>query len=271
MLIKRTQVETALEADAQKHRPQVPSSVPSAEGGLESSVEEQQITPEPVPEPQKQWNLDDFQSGILHDRRGERRRSMGMYRRIEDQEIISQAEEEANAIRERATIEGREQGIQQATQAIEALRGLLVDLLEGKQAALQSLENDIAPIAVMVAEKILQREALCDTELVVGLVREAILRVDKDIKRIMVKVHPDEVDTVKNYLDPNPFHDVEAKLIVLDDPMVNRGSCIIETTSGLVDTTFSTQLSIVRRLLGVTDAGVEDSPDISEHDDGEAR
>jgi flagellar assembly protein FliH len=187
-----------------------------------------------------------------------------MYRRVEDKEIISQAEQEANAIRERAAIEGFEQGVHQATQQLEALRGLLIQLLEGKQSALQSLESDIVPIAVAVAEKILQREALCDTELVTGLVKQTIMRVDKDVKRIMVKVHPDEVATVKAFLDPNPFPDVDAQLLVLEDALVDRGSCTVETASGLVDASFSTQLAIVRRVLGVqesTDHATDSSPD----------
>ena len=43
---------------------------------------------------------------------------------------------------------------------------------------------------------------------------------------------------------------VPVEVMVMDDPNVDQGSCVLETNSGLIDASFSTQLGILRQLLG---------------------
>src|SRR5689334_6054192 len=60
-----------------------------------------------------------FEHGQLADRRRKDRRQG--YRRVEDQELISRANEEANAIREHAAQEGFSEGIHQGSEVIASL------------------------------------------------------------------------------------------------------------------------------------------------------
>jgi flagellar assembly protein FliH len=203
-------------------------------------------------EDELEWNEESVEAGDAPERRsGETRsdRRRG-YRRIEDKNLISKAYEESNAIRENAQAQGFEEGIGQAQHAIEALRGNIAQLLNGREEALLSLANEIGALAVEVAARIIKTEVSCDESLVLNLVRDTIQKAGRSSKSILIKLNPEDTGTVKKMLKDDPIPNLNAELIVMDDPAVDQGSCIIETNSGLIDASFSTQLGILRQLLG---------------------
>lgn len=194
------------------------------------------------------WNDVALEVGDLQEQRmTDRRRS---YRRVEEKALITQAHEEAQAIRENAQREGFEEGLRQAEASIAELREALAEVLNGREEALLSIADEIAPLAIEVAERIIKTEVSCDESLVMALVRDTIQKAGRNNKSILVKVHPDDVRIVKQSLKDEPIPNLNAELIVMDDPMVDAGSCIIETSSGLIDASFSTQLELLKRLFG---------------------
>ena len=198
------------------------------------------------------WNEETVESGEAPERRSadtrnDRRRG---YRRIEDKNLISKAYEEANAIRENAQAQGFDEGLTQARDAIEDLRGNINQLLNGREEALLSLADEIGGLAVEVAARIIKTEVSCDETLVLNLVKDTIQKAGRNTKSILLKLHPDDSGTVKKMLKDDPIPNLHAEIIVMDDPGVDEGSCILETNSGLIDASFSTQLGILRQLLG---------------------
>lgn len=210
------------------------------------------------PDPVLEWNEESIQAGLVPERRenlsaeerSDRRRG---YRRIEDRDLISKAYEEAVAIRENAYEEGFQQGLTQAQSVVDELRHHIQQLLNAREEALSSVTNDIGALAVEVAARIIKTEVSCDDTLVMSLVRDTIHKAGRNAKSILIKVHPDDVATVKHALKADPIPNLNAELIVMDEPSVDAGSCIIETNSGLIDASFGTQLGILRQLFGGTD------------------
>jgi flagellar assembly protein FliH len=199
------------------------------------------------------WDEIPFESAEERERRlDERRRS---YRRVEDKTLITKAHEEANAIRENAQQEGFEEGLRQAEQLIIELRETLQSLLNAREEALLSVADEIAGLAVEVAEKVIKTEVSCDDSLVMALVRDTIQKPGRNVKSLLIKVHPDDVRLVKKSLADNPLPNVNAELIVMEDPTVDLGSCIVETNGGMIDASFSTQLQLLKRLFGVGGSG----------------
>ena len=86
--------------------------------------------------------------------------------------------------------------------------------------------------------------------MVLNMVRDTIDKAGRQNRTIIVKVNPDDVSLVKESLKEDPIPNLKAELVVVDDPLVDAGSCIVETNSGLVDASFSTQLEILRQLFG---------------------
>lgn len=238
MLIKKNRAEQLKPAGASVSAPA--SSRPTHEPGwsYEAMIEGRAV--------------DRRKADTLTDRRLDRRRD---YRRVEDKELISRAHQEANAIRENAYREGFESGLEQGRHTIEALQVTLHKLMAAREEALLSVAEDIAPMAIDVAEQILRTEVSCDPELVVGLVKDTLDKAKEagnlHAKSILIRVHPEDVATVKAAIQEHPHtFDVQAELIVMEDATVDRGSCTVETGNGLIDASFSTQVALLRKLFG---------------------
>jgi len=199
------------------------------------------------------WTVENFEAGLVQDRRQdsrpERRRG---YRRIEEKELISKAVEEANAIKEQARQDGFQDGLNQAQGLVNTLQEAIAKLLNAREDALLSAADDISAIAVEVAERIIKTEVMCDNSVVMALVRDTIQKAGRQNKTILVKVHPDDIAVVKQTLKDEPIPGLRAELIVMEDSTVDQGSCIVETNSGLVDASFSTQLGLLKQLFGTS-------------------
>lgn len=229
-----------------KADPSLPSQGESLMPGMSAEPQQTAI------EPQIDWNPETIEAGLAPDRRlGERSddRRRG-YRRIEDRDLISKAYEEANAIRENAQIQGFQEGLAQAEGVIQELQDAIARLVNAREEALLSITGDIGSLAVEVAARIIKTEVSCDETLVMALVRDTIQKAGRHNKTILIKVNPEDSATVKKGLKDDPIPNLNAELIVMDEPTVDAGSCIIETNSGLVDASFATQLGIIRQLFG---------------------
>jgi flagellar biosynthesis/type III secretory pathway protein FliH len=205
-----------------------------------------------------EWSPEHVKTGLAPERRidrtgSERRRS---YRRIEDRDLISQAHEEALAIKEHAQSLGFQEGLDQAQASINELHDFLKTQLSLREQALASVAGEIAELAVEVAARIIKTEVSCDETLVMSLVRDTIQkssqgqRSNKANKRLLIKVHPDDVAIVKQFLKEEASSgDFQgSELLVVGEPTVEAGSCTLETDSGMIDASFGTQLDILYRL-----------------------
>ena len=178
-------------------------------------------------------------------RRGDRRRG---YRRIDDRNLISRAHEESNAIREMSSREGFEYGIENSQEQIDALNHVMVQLLEAKEESMRMAMNDIAQMALTVAEKLVRQEVAADPEIVLNITAETIKEMGKSHKSIIIKVNPIDVDIVRENIPRiYPYGDSKTNIVVVGEETVNPGSCIVETNTGLIDASFSTQLAILQK------------------------
>lgn len=240
MIIKRKQASQFLPADGEQ-----PNVSPQArpDGAQDEFLEEEQID----------WNEETIETGLAPERRtqdlrSDRRRG---YRRIEDKDLISKAHEEAIAIKENAQEQGFQQGLAQARAEIEELRATLANLMNGREEALQSVAGEIGSMAVEIATRIIKTEVSCDETLVMAMVKDTIQKMGRNTKSVLVKVNPDDASNVRKFLkEEDSIPNLNAEIIVMDESTVDLGSCIVETNSGLIDASFSTQLGILRQLFG---------------------
>lgn len=178
-------------------------------------------------------------------RRGDRRRG---YRRVDDRNLISRAHEEASSIKEKAAGEGFEYGIKQSKEQLVTLNQAITGFLNAKEQAMQNAAGDIADIAIKVAEKIIKTEVACDETIVLSIVSDVLKQIGKDESRIIIKTNPSDTQIVRENLPKIfPYGSANAKILVMDDNNVEWGSCIIETSNGMIDASFATQLEILRK------------------------
>ena len=177
-------------------------------------------------------------------RQGNRRRG---YRRIDDRNLISRAQEEAISIKEIAAKEGHKMGIEAAKLDIQKLNEAIDGFFTYKETVYTELSNGILDIAVEIAKKILNTELETNEQALLGIINNALATNVKGENRIIIKVMPSDVDNVKENL-PELLSNMQydSKIIVVPDDNIKLGGAIIETTNGIVDATIETQLSIIQ-------------------------
>ena len=190
-------------------------------------------------------NDNDFNSRIER-RQGDRRRG---YRRIDDRSLVSRAQQEAINIKENAKIEGYQEGIKNAQQDIENLSDAIITFMDAKEKIYEEISPKILEISMEVAKKIIKKEVETDKEFILGMIKEALEKLNKNEKQIVLKVSPEDKEYVKNNIDSLLEKlQVEAKVTVQQDIKLTMGSVIVETNNGLVDASIDTGLQIIEEM-----------------------
>lgn len=108
-------------------------------------------------------------------------------------------------------------------------------------------EDEIVKVVMMAIEKILPQHFLDVPQVILPVVREAILHV-RDQKEIKVHVDPDSYDLI--LMARSEFQSMlpggTSILEVISDEALKPGDCVIETPNGGVDARLSTRLDLMR-------------------------
>jgi flagellar assembly protein FliH len=145
----------------------------------------------------------------------------------------------AGAADARSTVEPAAAALRAAAAELRALRGDVAD----------RAERAAVDLALRIAEQVVQAAVAADPELVVDAVRGALRRlVERD--RVLVLVHPDDLDVVREHADA-----LVAELGGIEhcgveaDRRVGRGGAIVRTGEGEVDATVETKLGRAREVV----------------------
>jgi len=206
--------------------------------------------PSAKPAPTIPWNKSTLEQGLAPERRvptDERRRG---FRRTEDQALIATAHDEAQRIKESAYNEGLSKGLGSVSEEVARLKEQFEQLLVSRHEALSTLTDDLAPLAVEIAERLIKAELTHKGDLVLTIVKDTLLKLDRKTKTVLIKVNPHDLAMVKRHLAEHPPHHLQAELIVIDDTHVGIGGCVVETDSGMIDASFETRIEILKELFG---------------------
>ncbi len=207
-------------------------------------------THSPEPKSELPQENSDFSQAMIRERqerrRGDRRRG---YRRIDDRNLISRAQEEANAIKESASREGFEHGVNISKEELKRLDAAINELLTAKERVMQNAVPDIALLAVKAAEKLIKKELQIDENVILSVVSEVIKSISKDETEINVRTNPNDAELVREKMPEFYPHNENTRIIITPDEEVDWGSCIVETKNGIVDARFSTQLQVLQKAL----------------------
>lgn len=232
MIIKRSQSEKTENKKEEK--------IESPQNGLEQTSETKES------EPQIPLSFEDIVFDARQERRqGSRRRG---YRRIDDRNIVSRAQEEANSIREQAVVEGHKLGIEKAQADIQKLNKAIQGFFAYKEEMFSYIAPHILEISVEIAKKIINKEIEQDKTALLSLIKSALGDTLKTDNRITVRVKPQDAVAVRENLPEFLSADsIEAKIKVIPDDKIISGGAIIITGNGIIDATIDTGLSILEQ------------------------
>ncbi len=171
-------------------------------------------------------------------------------------EIIAIAQANAAEIERRARDAGYEAGraemIERAAAEIETPRQAIYAAADAVYAAQDELaaavELRTIEFAIAIAERILgaalavRPELVC--EVVGGALRRALAR-----GRLVIDVHPDDVDVIRAWLGERDDDDRAESITVRAERRVARGGCVVHTTEGEIDATLPEQLARAEQVL----------------------
>lgn len=157
-------------------------------------------------------------------------------------EIVEKAQADQAAIREQSGREGYEEGLRQLNEVISDAKRKYGKILAGA-------ETELLKLSLKIAERIVGKALELDRSILLDIIHKAIQSL-KYQKEIRIRIHPDDVAYLKDQKMQLYAMLGESKEIeVVEDPLVGKGGCIIDTEIGTIDARLETQLKVMERTL----------------------
>jgi flagellar assembly protein FliH len=148
--------------------------------------------------------------------------------------------------------EGRREGLELGRGAFmsqaERLGALLQTLADPIKTMDDDIQRSIAELATLIARQIVRREIKIERGEIVGAVREALSQLPISDRKLRIHLNPDDVELVRKALS---LSQDDQNYRLDGDPLIERGGCLVETESSIVDATVEARLNaVITKMLG---------------------
>ena len=174
----------------------------------------------------------------------------------EAQAIIQKAQAEAKNIEEKAFQSGYEAGHESAISEIEgkvssiskAFEKGLRDIAALKDEILGQAESDIIRLTIAVAERLLCGELKHNPDSIVAIVKEAI-KMARSNGDVTIRVNPEDAATLKEHISElAEYISNTDKVRIEGSESLTPGGCIVETETNSIDMSLETRLETIDQL-----------------------
>lgn len=142
--------------------------------------------------------------------------------------------------------EGSKKGYEENLHLLQSQTATLVSLLESLNEPFKNLdeevEKELVDLAIAIATQIIRREIKLDPGQVVAAVKEAINVLPLASQKISLNLHPEDAELVRSALALDEMSPVWR---VIEDPLITRGGCKVNTEVSHVDATVEHRLAAV--------------------------
>ena len=157
-------------------------------------------------------------------------------------QLLEDAQQEKDALFEESSEQGYAAGLDKWNDA-------LAEAWSRRDAFLLRNEAELVRLAVAIAEKVVRRSVEADSDVVVQAVTEALKSVRGE-KRITIKVNPSEEDVLREQASSLRLLGSEVgDLVIVGNPAIAAGGCIVESELGVIDAQIDTQLASIEKAL----------------------
>lgn len=154
--------------------------------------------------------------------------------------------EEIEQWRKDAEAEGFAEGLKRAEAEMapdrERLKSLIGFLENPIQAVNEEVEQQLAQVAVSLAQQLVRRELRIEPGEIVGLIRESVKLLPANSRRISILINPEDASLIRSALSIDP-NDDEQSWRLFEDPIITRGGCEIKTETSVINATLENRLS----------------------------
>ncbi len=148
--------------------------------------------------------------------------------------------------------EGLKKGYEENLHLLQQQAAELISLLESLNKPFEELdvavEKELVNLALGVANQLIRREIKIDPGQIVAVIREAVKALPLGSQQLTLYMHPEDAELVRSSL---ALDDVSPPWNIIEDPLITRGGCRVETETSVIDTTVENRLAaIVATVLG---------------------
>ena len=136
--------------------------------------------------------------------------------------------------------EGQEEGRIAVREKLDRLDDLLAALDRPFEQLDQQVENEVVTLVISMVRQLIRREVKLDPGQIVGVVREALGILPISARNIRVVLHPEAAELVR---EAYKLGDHDQKWQIVEDPVIQRGGCSIQTDTSQIDATLDSRLS----------------------------
>jgi len=177
---------------------------------------------------------------------------------MQAQQIISEAHEDEKRIYEEAKIKGYDEGYsagyhdgkKEAEALIQEALGIKNELLQKKKELFRNIEKDCIELVIRTIEKILHQKIDAPSEeTILGLIRGALEKCAYT-ESLILRVSPEDYEHAQSVKDKilclvENIDEIQIK----QDASLQKGSCILDTVAGSIDSSIHTQFEQVKSIL----------------------
>ncbi len=148
--------------------------------------------------------------------------------------------------------EGHKLGYQEGQHLLQKqaadLNNLLETLSEPIKQLDQEIENELVQLSLAVASQIIRREIKLHPDEIVAVVREALNVLPLASQKVTLNLHPEDAELVRNILN---LDDSLPSWRLVENPLLTRGGCTLETETSTVDASLEKRLAaVIANVLG---------------------
>lgn len=155
--------------------------------------------------------------------------------------------------------EGFAVGMAQAKEHTEqerlVLQSLAANFTQALEVADQQVEQSILHLALDIAKSMLKQQLAVDETLILPVVRDAMQHLTDMNKPARIFVHPEDArilrEQMQEELAEQPWH-------IHEDPAIERGGCLVETSDNQVDASNATRWHRIADALGQNNDWIKD-------------
>lgn len=153
--------------------------------------------------------------------------------------------------------EGRDAGLEEFTRRVQYLEQVIQSLAKPLEELDETVEQQLAQLAMLVARQLVRRELKTDPEQVIGVVREALSALPVTAGNVQLALHPEDAVMIRESLSlqeggqnielaPQGVRSSEhGGIYIIDDPVQSRGGCRVLTEVSQIDATVESRLNAV--------------------------
>ncbi|MGC8832582.1 MAG: FliH/SctL family protein [Armatimonadota bacterium] len=164
--------------------------------------------------------------------------------------ILAAASSEAESIRDSAYRQGYAEGRAEADRELALKKAELEDLVaavnEERDRFLQEAEPQLVQLALAIASKVVEKEVETAQDVAVSIARACIRRL-RERQWLRIHVNPESLESIKSAKEELALYaGTGVRIDLVEDPEVDPGGCIIESSSGIVDARIQTRMDLLK-------------------------